>query len=225
MGQGHRDLSARWIAQEVDNSLRRLNVERIDLYQSHWFDANTPHEETLAAYRRLMQAGKVRAIGCSTFSAEQLEAALAAARAHGLPAYQTLQPEYNLADRAGDEGPLRDLALREGLGVITYYSQASGFLSGKYRSEGDLKLSPCGGGVRKYLTPRGPRILRALDEVGARHGAQPAEVALAWLTAREGVTAPIASATRLEQLGSLVKVATLVLAAEDLAMLDEASRA
>jgi len=132
MGSG-RSLGARWIETAVEDSLKRLATDVIDLYQSHWPDPATPHEETLRAYERLLKAGKVRAIGCSNFSAEQLEASLAAAREHGLPTYQTLQPEYNLADRASYDGPLRDLALREGLGVITYYSLASGFLSGKYR--------------------------------------------------------------------------------------------
>ena len=222
MGSG-RSLGARWIETAVEDSLKRLATDVIDLYQSHWPDPATPHEETLRAYERLLKAGKVRAIGCSNFSAEQLEASLAAAREHGLPTYQTLQPEYNLADRASYDGPLRDLALREGLGVITYYSLASGFLSGKYRSEVDLKQSARGRGVAKYLTPRGLRILDALDRVGARLGAKPAEVALAWLMQRDGVTAPIASATSIEQLKSFTKAAALVLAADDVGALDAAS--
>ena len=222
MGSG-RSLGARWIETAVEDSLKRLATDVIDLYQSHWPDPATPHEETLRAYERLLKAGKVRAIGCSNFSAEQLEASLAAAREHGLPAYQTLQPEYNLADRASYDGPLRDLALREGLGVITYYSLASGFLSGKYRTEADLKQGSRGRGVAKYLTPRGLRILDALDRVGARLGAKPAEVALAWLMQRDGVTAPIASATSIEQLKSFTKAAALVLAADDVGALDAAS--
>ena len=222
MGSG-RSLGARWIETAVEDSLKRLATDVIDLYQSHWPDPATPHEETLRAYERLLKAGKVRAIGCSNFSAEQLEASLAAAREHGLPAYQTLQPEYNLADRASYDGPLRDLALREGLGVITYYSLASGFLSGKYRTEADLKQGARGRGVAKYLTPRGLRILDALDRVGARLGAKPAEVALAWLMQRDGVTAPIASATSIEQLKSFTKAAALVLAADDVGALDAAS--
>ena len=222
MGSG-RSLGARWIETAVEDSLKRLATDVIDLYQSHWPDPATPHEETLAAYERLVKAGKVRTIGCSNFSAEQLEASLVTAREHGLPAYQTLQPEYNLADRASYDGPLRDLALREGLGVITYYSLASGFLSGKYRSEADLKQSARGRGVAKYLTPRGLRILDALDRVGARLDAKPAEVALAWLMQRDGVTAPIASATSIEQLKSFTKAAALVLAADDVGALDAAS--
>jgi aryl-alcohol dehydrogenase-like predicted oxidoreductase len=222
MGSG-RSLGSRWIETAVEDSLKRLATDVIDLYQSHWPDPATPHEETLAAYERLLKAGKVRAIGCSNFSAEQLAASLAVAREHRLPVYQTLQPEYNLVDRAGYDGPLRDLALREGLGVITYYSLASGFLSGKYRSEADLKQSARGRGVAKYLTPRGLRILDALDQVGGRLDAQPAEVALAWLMQRDGVTAPIASATSVEQLKSFAKAATLVLAADDVRTLDAAS--
>jgi len=165
----------------------------------------------------------VRAIGCSNFSAEQLAASLAAAREHKLPLYQTLQPEYNLYDRASYDGALRDLAIREGLGVITYYSLASGFLSGKYRSQDDLKASPRGRGVAKYLTPRGMRILDALAAVGARRDAKPAEVALAWLMAREGVTAPIASATTLEQMDALIAATRLSLDPADIRQLDQAS--
>jgi aryl-alcohol dehydrogenase-like predicted oxidoreductase len=221
MGQG-RTLGQGWIDQAAEASLHRLGVEAIDLYQSHWPDDGTPQEETLAAYGRLIQAGKVRAIGCSNFSAAQLAAALKAARDHGLPAYQTLQPEYNLVDRAAYDGPLRELAIREGLGVITYYSLASGFLTGKYRTEADLGRSVRGGGVKKYLGPRGLRILAALDEVAGAHAARPAEVALAWLMARPGVTAPIASATSVEQLASFSRAAALTLSAAQVKALDDA---
>ena len=225
MGEGRKGLARRWIDQSVEDSLRRLQTDVIDLYQSHWPDPATPHEETLAAYDRLLKAGKVRAIGCSNFDAQQLQASIAAARASGLPAYQTLQPEYNLVERAKYEGPLRDLAIREGLGVITYYSLASGFLSGKYRSAADLERSSRGSGVAKYLAPRGLRILDALDEVGRRHDAKPAEVALAWLMGRDGVTAPIASATTVAQLGSFSKAAEMQLDAEDQRILEAASAA
>ncbi|MGY4801006.1 aldo/keto reductase [Teichococcus aerofrigidensis] len=223
MGQGHRDLSRGWIIKAVEDSLRRLNTDRIDLYQSHWPDPRTPYEETLGAYDTLLRQGKVRAIGCSNLDAGQLAEALATARDKGLPRYETLQPQYNLYDREGFDGPLRDLALREGLGVITYYSLASGFLSGKYRSEADLGQSQRGQGIAKYLNPRGLAILAALDEVAERHGARPAEVALAWLIAREGVTAPIASATSRTQLESLVRAVSLTLRPEDIARLDQAS--
>ena len=216
-------LAKRWILQAAEDSLRRLGVETIDLHQSHWPDPATPHEETLAAYAELLRAGKVRAIGCSNFDAAQLAEALRVADEQGLPRYQTLQPPYNLYDRAGYEGALRDLAMREGLGVITYYGLASGFLTGKYRSRDDLAKSARGGGVAKYLDDRGMRILAALDEVAARHEAEPAQVALAWLMQREGVTAPIASATSVEQVRSLVRATELRLSAEDVSILDEAS--
>ena len=220
---GKKTLAKQWILREVEDSLRRLRVDVIDLYQSHWPDPDTPHEETLSAYDELLRAGKVRAIGASNFSAEQLGAALRVADARGLPRYATLQPAYNLYDRAGYEGPLRDLAIREGLGVITYYGLASGFLTGKYRSHDDLSKSARGATVGKYLDARGMRILAALDQVGGRRSAQPAEVALAWLMQREGVTAPIASVTSREQLASLVHAADLRLAPEDVAALDAAS--
>jgi aryl-alcohol dehydrogenase-like predicted oxidoreductase len=223
MGQGHRDLSAKWIAKAVEDSLRRLNTDVIDLYQSHWPDPNTPHEETLRAYEALMKAGKVRAIGTSNYDAALLAESLKVAKEKGLPRYETLQPQYNLYDRSDFDGPLRDLAMREGIGVITYFSLASGFLSGKYRSKEDLSKSQRGSRVEKYLDARGMKILAALDEVAARSSATPAEVALAWVIAREGVTAPIASATSLEQLASLVNSVRLTLSAQDIAALDAAS--
>jgi aryl-alcohol dehydrogenase-like predicted oxidoreductase len=225
MGDDRKGLSPRWIERAAEDSLRRLGIETIDLYQSHWPDPATPHEETLRAYQRLIAAGKVRAIGCSNFDATQLDASLAAARAHGLPAYQTLQPEYNLVERSKFDGALRELTIREGIGVITYYSLASGFLTGKYRSEADLGHSPRGRGVAKYLDARGLRILAALDAVGRRHVATPGEVALAWLMGREGVTAPIASATTVEQVRSFARAAELVLRPEDFSALDSASTA
>jgi aryl-alcohol dehydrogenase-like predicted oxidoreductase len=224
MAPDRKGLSAAWIAREVEDSLRRLQSDYIDVYLSHKYDPDTPHEETLAAYQKLIAAGKVRAIGASNFDAAQLRAALDAADANGLPRYEVLQPEYNLYDRKNFDGALRDLAAAEGLGVITYYSLARGFLSGKYRSEADLGQSPRGGGIKAYLNERGFRILQALDDVAARHQAQPAEVALAWLMACPGVTAPIASATRLEQLESLIRSASLTLAPEDLVALETASR-
>jgi len=223
MGQGKKDLSAAHIEKAVDDSLRRLQIDAIDLYLSHWPDPTTPHEETLGAYQKLIKAGKVRAIGASNLDAGQLRAALDIARLRDLPRYEVLQPEYNLYDRASYEGPLSELCTAEGLGVITYYSLASGFLSGKYRSAVDLGKSARGGGVKKYLDKRGLRILAALDAVAARHKATPAEVALAWIIARPDVTAPIASATSLEQMESLVRSASLRLSAADVKELDEAS--
>jgi aryl-alcohol dehydrogenase-like predicted oxidoreductase len=223
MGQGRRDLSAKWILQEVEASLRRLRIDAIDVYLSHWPDPATPHAETLGAYAKLIDAGKVRAIGASNHDATQLAEALAVAKDKGLPRYGVLQPGYNLYDRKGLEGPLLELCRVEGLGVVTYYSLAMGFLSGKYRSEADLGKSRRGGGVSQYLNPRGLAILDALDAVAARHGATPAEVALAWVMAQPGVTAPIASATSLDQLASLVRATELALGPDDFAALDAAS--
>ncbi|GGD86994.1 NADP-dependent aryl-alcohol dehydrogenase [Aureimonas endophytica] len=223
LGGDRKGLSSRWIERAVEDSLRRLQVETIDLYQSHWPDENARYADTLAAYDRLIKAGKVRAIGASNHDAAQLGAALRTADETGLPRYDVIQPEYNLYDRDQFDGALRDLAIREGLGVITYFSLASGFLSGKYRSKADLGQSPRGEGVAKYLDGRGLSILAALDEVGERRNARPAEVALAWVIAREGVTAPIASATSLTQLESLRRAAELSLTPEDIARLDGAS--
>ncbi|MFT0850748.1 aldo/keto reductase [Achromobacter sp. F4_2707] len=218
-------LSAAWIERAVEDSLRRLQTDRIDLYFSHLFDADVPVEETLQAYDRLIAAGKVRAIGASNHTAEQLERALNAAQTEGLPRYEVLQPEYNLYDRDSYEGPLRELAIQKGLGVITYYSLASGFLSGKYRSKADLDKSPRGASIAKYFDARGERVLAVLDDVAAAHRATPAEVALAWLMAREGVTAPIASATQLDQLESLIRSTQLVLSDDEMQALHEVGAA
>jgi aryl-alcohol dehydrogenase-like predicted oxidoreductase len=223
MGLGHRCLRKDYIVAEAENSLRRLQVDCIDLYQSHWDDETTPFAETLEAYQHLLRQGKVKAIGASNLTAARLAQALGASAAHGLPRYQTLQPHYNLYERAGFEGELRDLCVREGLGVITYFSLAAGFLTGKYRSEADLGKSPRGAGLKKHLTPRGMRILDALDRVAHRCEARPAEVALAWLIAQPGVTAPIASATSLAQLEHLVRATRLTLDAEAMQALDAAS--
>lgn len=222
MGQGKTDLSAKWIAESVEGSLRRLQTDHIDLYQSHWPDPTVNHEETLEAYDRLIAAGKVRFIGASNYDAALLSAALAAADARGLPRYQTLQNEYNLYTRDRFEGPVQELVLREGLSVITYYSLASGFLSGKYRSKDDLGQSPRGKGIAKYLDDRGMRILAALDTVADRTGAAHSEIALAWIAAQPGVAAPIASATSLAQMQSLMNGARLALAPDDLALLTAA---
>ncbi len=222
-GTAKRDLSASWIAEAVEHSLRRLQTDRIDLYLSHWPDPDTPYEETLGAYDKLLKAGKVRAIGACNLDTGQFAESLRVAKAHDLPRYDVLQPEYNLYTRNSFEGPLRDLMVREDIGVITYYSLAKGFLSGKYRSAADLGKSARGGGVAGYLNERGMRILAALDEVAATLDAKPAEVALAWVIARVGVPAPIASATTLEQMDSLVKAANLGLSSGQMAQLDNAS--
>lgn len=223
MGEGKKGLSARYIPEAVEASLKRLQTDVIDLYLSHWPDPETPYEETLGAYEKLVKAGKVRAIGCSNLDADQLKSSLAAAKAHGLPRYEVLQPEYNLHDRAKFEGPLADLCLAEDIGVITYFSLAKGFLSGKYRSEADLGKSPRGErSVKPYLAPRGFRILQALDDMAAAKGVKPAEVAVAWLMHKKAVTAPIASATTLEQMESLVRSAQVTLSHQDMAQLDAA---
>jgi len=224
LGQpGQKGLSQRWITEAIEHSLRRLGVDAIDLYFSHFPDAEVSHEETLTAYARLLETGKIRAIGASNFNAEQLGAALHVAQTQALPAYQVLQPEYNLYDRAGFDGPLRDLCRHAGLGVVTYYSLASGFLTGKYRSPADLRQSARGKKAGEYLNPRGYAILDALDEVAARHHATPADIALAWLLARDGVTAPIASATSVKQVASFARAAALALSEADLARLNAAS--
>jgi aryl-alcohol dehydrogenase-like predicted oxidoreductase len=222
MGQGRRDLRRRWIVEAVENSLKRLQTDHIDLYLSHWPDPETPYEETLEAHASLVKAGKVRAFGASNLDAGQLQASFEAADKAGLPRYGALQPEYNLYDRAGFEGALADLCRKEDLGVITYYSLASGFLTGKYRTKADTEGRTRGEGVVHYLDDKGRRILAALDTVAADTGATQAEIALAWLMAKPAVTAPIASATGLGQLASLTKATTLTLSAEQMAALDTA---
>jgi aryl-alcohol dehydrogenase-like predicted oxidoreductase len=222
-GPDGRGLSATSIAAGVEASLRRLRTDRIDLYLSHRPDARTPVEETLRAYEALVKAGKVRAIGSSNSTAAGLREALETAAARKLPRYEVEQPEYNLCERGRFEGPLRELCISAGIGVIVYYSLASGFLSGKYRSQADLRNRARADAVAKYLNERGLRILAALDAVAEAHDAKPAEVALAWLISREGVTAPIASATTVEQVDSLVRATRLKLSAEELRSLTAAS--
>jgi aryl-alcohol dehydrogenase-like predicted oxidoreductase len=223
MGKGKEGLSARYIEEAVEASLKRLQTGVIDLYLSHWPDQATPFAETLGAYQRLIEKGKIRWCGASNLTVALLEAAIKAAKARGGPRYEVLQPEYNLADRHGFENGLADLCLREDIGVITYFSLAKGFLSGKYRNEEDLTKSPRGDGVKAYLNPRGFRILDSLEAIAQRHKAKPAEVALAWLIARPAVTAPIASATSIEQVDSLVRATELTLSGADMAALNEAS--
>ena len=224
LGQpGQKGLSGRWISQAVEGSLSRLGIDSIDLYFSHWPDPDASHEDTLSAYQKLLETGKIKAIGASNYDARLLGEALQVAQDNNLPAYQVIQPEYNLYDRSSYDGPLRDLAIEKGLGVVTYYSLASGFLSGKYRSEKDLNQSKRGDRVAKYLTPRGMAILATLAEVAASHSASSAEVALAWLITREGVTAPIASATKVSHVESFARALALKLSAEDLHRLDAAS--
>jgi len=222
MGEGKKGLRKAYIRQAVEDSLRRLQTDHIDLYQSHEDDPETPLEETLSAYAELVKDGKVRVIGASNYSAERLAEALRISEQHGVPSYQSLQPHYNLYDRAEYERTLEPFVLKHGIGVISYYSLASGFLSGKYRSEQDLGKSARGQGVKRYLDARGLRILDALDQVAATHDANPAQVALAWLIARPSITAPIASATTLAQLDDLIAATRLQLSPAAIAQLSEA---
>ena len=223
MGLGRRCLGKDYILQAAEASLKRLNVDAIDLYQSHWGDETTPFDETLDAYATLIAQGKVKAIGASNLSAQRLQQALDVSASRGLPRYMTLQPPYNLYDRATFEGPLAQLCIRERVGVISYFALAAGFLTGKYRSEADFAKSARGGGMSKYLNARGLRILAALDRVAADYSASPGQVALAWLIGRPGVTAPIASATSLEQLAELTAATRLRLDAGAVGVLDDAS--
>lgn len=223
MGGGRKGLKAGYIAQAVEDSLRRLQTDYVDLYQSHRDDLETPQEETLEAYGKLIKAGKVRAIGASNFTAERLAAALAISASNGLPRYESLQPEYNLYERAGYETALEPLCLKEKIGVIGYFGLASGFLTGKYRSEADLGKSARGEDIGQYLNPRGFRILAALDQAAAETGSTPAQVAVAWLIARPSVTAPIVSATKVEQCQDLVKAMRLKLTPAQVEALNRAS--
>lgn len=220
---GHKGLSEKWILQGVEDSLRRLQTDCIDLYFSHWPDASVGHAETLGAYDKLLKAGKIRSIGASNYDARMLAQSLKVSREQGLPAYQVLQPEYNLYDRGSFDGALSELCLTENIGVVTYFSLASGFLSGKYRTKADMEGAARSQMVDKYLNERGLAILAALDEVSGRYQATPAEVALAWLLSREAVTAPIASATRPAHLESFARALRLKLDEADLEILERAS--
>ena len=220
MGEG-RSLKKDYILRECEASLRRLQTDRIDLYQTHFDDEVTPVEETMVAYDALIKAGKVRAAGASNVSPERLKASLAASKQLGLARYEALQPLYNLSDRNEFETGYAALCREEAIGVIPYYGLAAGFLTGKYRSPADADKNPARGGrLKKYLDARGARILKALDEVAARHDALPAQIALAWLIGR--VSAPIVSATNLRQLGEIMRAPQIKLTAEDFAALDAA---
>lgn len=222
LGDGKKGLSASWIEKAVEDSLRRLQTDYIDLYQSHVPDPSTPEEETLNAYAKLVKAGKVRAIGASNYDTALLSHARSLSDTKSLPVYQTLQNEYNLYTRDKFEGPVQDFVVEHKMGAIPYYSLASGFLTGKYRSKADLSKSPRGEDIESYLDGKGMKILAALDAVSAKTGAAAAEIALAWLNAQPGITAPIASATSVKQLESLARGARLVLSADDVKLLTEA---
>ena len=217
-------LRAAHIARSADESLRRLQTDHIDLYFSHCDDPSVPFEETLGAYQSLMAAGKVRAIGVSNISARRLEAALQASRAGGLPRYEVVQPLYNLYDRSEYEPELESLCVQQGLGVVTYFALAAGFLTGKYRAPADAAKSVRGAGVvEKYLNERGLGILAALDQVAERFDASVASVALAWQIARPSITAPIASAAKAHQLSDLIAATRLTLDAAAIEQLNACS--
>ena len=224
MGPGKKGLSKAYMQTAVEDSLRRLQTDYIDLYQSHRDDPDTPIEETLSAYADLIKQGKVREIGASNFSADRLAESLKISSAKGLPRYQSLQPHYSLVERAEFEGKLEDLCLAEKIGVIGYYSLASGFLTGKYKSQADTEGRSRGSRVQKYLNDYGFGVVHALEEVAHRYEAKPGQIALAWLIARPSVTAPIASATNLEQLAELVEAAEIELDAESIQKIDAASK-
>ena len=223
MGQHRSGLSKAYILRAVEDSLRRLQTDHVDFYQSHREDPDTSVDETLQAYAQLIEQGKVRAIGASNYSAERLSHALAFSRRHGLPRYESLQAEYNLYDRKEYEEALEPVCIENGLGVLSYFSLASGFLTGKYKSAADVASKARGDFVKKYLNERGFRIIAALDQVAKRLHAKPVQVALAWLIARPTVTAPIASATNLKQLKELIGATRLQLDDASMDALNQAS--
>ena len=223
MGPNLQGLSKDYIMQAVEASLRRLQTDYIDLYQSHADDPDTPLEETLEAYGQLIKQGKVRAIGASNYSAERLAQSLEVSEQTGYPRYESLQPLFNLYDREEYEKELEPFCMEKGIGVISYFSLCSGFLSGKYRSAADLSNRARGSLVEKYLNDRGFRIVEALDEVATEHNVTPAQAAISWLISHPSITAPIASATNLEQLKELLEATTIELNPAAIDRLNQAS--
>jgi aryl-alcohol dehydrogenase-like predicted oxidoreductase len=221
-GRG-KGLSPAWIKQAIDDSLKRLQTDYVDLYQAHADDPSTPLADTLGTYGELIRAGKVRAIGASNYTAPRLEEAMETSRKNNLPAYVSLQPHYNLVERPLYEDALEAVCQKHKLGVIPYYSLASGFLTGKYRSAADFGKSPRGRGAGKYLEGKGPKVLAALDQIAKDTKSTPAQVSLAWMIARPSITAPIASASKPEQMDDLVKATSLKLSAAQIAALNAAS--
>jgi len=223
MGDGKKGLSKKYIFEEVEASLKRLQTDHIDLYQSHFDDLDTPVSETIEAYSELIRQGKVKVIGASNLSPERLVESLKFSEKNDLPAYQVLQPEYNLYNRQKFEKEYLQICLEYNLGVINYFPLASGFLTGKYRTEKDLSKSIRGDGIKKYLNARGQRILVALDQVSKKHNSEPAAISLAWLMAQPSITAPIASATNVKQLDTLLTSVDIKLDKDDVDLLNEAS--
>ena len=224
MNQGKVSLAKEYITKAVEDSLRRLQTDHIDLYQSHWDDLDIPVEEPLDTYAQLIKAGKVRAIGASNFSMERLQQAIDYSEQNRIPRYETLQPEYNLYNRAGFEKDLAPFCIEKGIGVINYFPLASGFLSGKYRSKEDASKSARGNGiVNRYLNEKGLRILNALDKAAEKYATDPATIAIAWTMAQPFITAPIASATSIQQLQSLIKATEISLDQETMQWLNDAS--
>lgn len=218
-----KDISKKHILESVEQSLIRLKTDYIDLYQTHFDDEKTPVEETLSAYQQLIKEGKVRIIGTSNMSPARICESLEASEKEGLPKYQTLQPLYNLMERTTYEKELRSIVAQNNMGVLSYYSLASGFLTGKYRNKEDLNKSQRGGGVEKYLNEKGFKILEALDNISAKHGTTQAAISLAWLMARPTITAPIVSATSLKQMESIIKAPQLILDKGDMELLNMVS--
>ena len=223
MGPNSKGLTKPYILRAVEESLQRLQTDTIDLYQSHKDDPDTPLDETLEAYSQLIKQGKVRAIGASNYGAKRLSEAIQISAQKGYTGYQSLQPRYNLYDRAEYEKSLEPICIEKGIGVITYSSLASGFLTGKYRSEKDRSKSIRGQGIKIYLNDRGFKILEALEQAAKQYNSTPAGVSLAWLIARPSITAPIASATSVEQLNDLIKGTKLKLDQESIDLLNNAS--
>ena len=223
LGNGKKGLAKKYILQAAEDSLKRLQTDHIDLYQTHFDDESTPIEETLEAYAQLIKEGKVRHIGASNLSPDRLKESLEVAATNGLPLYQTFQPEYNLYEREKFENGIEPLCLGNNLGVITYFSLASGFLTGKYRTKADLGKSARGGDMDKHFNDRGFKILAALDEVSKTLNSNPATVALAWLIHRPSVTAPIVSATSIEQLQSIIQAPDLAITAHEIELLTQES--
>lgn len=222
-GKKPNGLSAEAVSKAIEDSLSRLQTDYVDLYFSHWPDADTAHEETLTAYDPLVRSGRVRVIGASNYTTEMVKEANETAVIKSLPRYEVLQPRYNLYDREEFDA-LKDVVLEDEIGTVVYYSLAAGFLTGKYRSKADFGKSARGGGAEQYLNAKGEKILAALDQVGKANDATPAEVSLAWLVAQPGVTAPIASATSVEQVQSLAKGVRLKLSDDDVKLLTDAGK-